>query len=68
MEEDIEMKTEIQDINNQKDKLAGIYLDFVKTLITIAKNVKMKDLKTLDINLIRIKVGLTIRYVILFWN
>ena len=50
MEEDIEMKTEIQDINNQKDKLAGIYLDFVKTLITIAKNVKMKDLKTLDIN------------------
>ena len=50
MEEDIEMKAEIQDINNQKDKLSGIYLDFVKTLITIAKNVKMKDLKTLDIN------------------
>ncbi len=50
MEEDIEMKEEIQDLNNQKDKLTGIYLDFVKTLITIAKNVKMKDLKILDIN------------------
>ena len=50
--EDIEMKNEIEDKEKEKqqNKLAGIYLDFIRTLNTITKNVAIKDLKTLDIN------------------
>ena len=50
--EDIEMKNEIEDKEKEKqqNKLTGIYLDFIRTLNTITKNVTIKDLKTLDIN------------------
>ena len=44
------MKNAIEDIDKSQNKLTGIYLDFMKTLITINKNVTIKDLKTLDIN------------------
>lgn len=46
------MKNEIEDKEKEKqqNKLAGIYLDFIRTLNTITKNVAIKDLKTLDIN------------------
>ena len=36
--------------NKSQNKLSGIYLDFIRTLNTIIKNVEIKDLKTLDIN------------------
>jgi len=48
--EDIEMTIEGQEKDKPQDKLSGIYLDFMRTLMTIAKNVTLKDLKTLDIN------------------
>ena len=50
--EDIEMKNEVEDKEKEKqqNKLTGIYLDFIRTLNTITKNVAIKDLKTLDIN------------------
>ena len=50
--EDIERKNEIEDKEKEKqqNKLTGIYLDFIRTLNTITKNVAIKDLKTLDIN------------------
>ena len=46
------MKNEIEDKEKEKqqNKLTGIYLDFIRTLNTITKNVTIKDLKTLDIN------------------
>jgi 26S proteasome regulatory subunit N3 len=47
--EDIEMKNAEEEEKNQ-NKLSGIYLDFVRTLNTIIKNVAIKDLKTLEIN------------------
>ena len=48
--EDIEMKDEKAENEKAQNKPSGIYQDFIRTLITIAKNVNMKDLKTLDIN------------------
>ena len=48
--EDIEMKDE-NAINEKEEKIVKpIYQDFITTLTSIAKNVTMKDLKTLDIN------------------
>ena len=44
------MTIEGQEKDKPQDKLSGIYLDFMRTLMTIAKNVTLKDLKTLDIN------------------
>ena len=44
------MKNAEESKENPKNELAGIYLDFLKTLVTISKNVTLKDLKTLDIN------------------
>ena len=48
--EDIEMKDEKSELDKAQNKSSGIYQDFIRTLITIVKNVTMKDLKTLDIN------------------
>ena len=48
--EDIEMKDEKAENEKAQNKPSGIYQDFIRTLITIVKNVTMKDLKTLDIN------------------
>ena len=49
--EDIEMKDETKVIKKeQAQKDSGIEQDFIRTLISIAKNVTMKDLKSLDIN------------------
>ena len=48
--EDIEMKNEMEEKEKLPNKLTGIYLDFMRTLNTITKNIKIKDLKTLDIN------------------
>ena len=39
-----------EESNKSQNKLSGIYLDFIRTLNTIIKNVEIKDLKTLDIN------------------
>ena len=48
--EDIEMKDE-NAIKEKEEKIVKpIYQDFIITLTSIAKNVTMKDLKTLDIN------------------
>ena len=47
--EDIEMKNEMEEKEKIPNKLTGIYLDFMRTLNTITKNIKIKDLKTLDI-------------------
>ena len=44
------MKNETENKEEEQNEISGIYLDFVRTLITIAKNVTLKDLKTLDIN------------------
>ncbi len=44
------MKNEIEEKEKIPNKLTGIYLDFMRTLNTITKNIKIKDLKTLDIN------------------
>ena len=44
------MKNAEEDKEKTQNKLTGIYLDFILTLNTITKNVKIKDLKTLDIN------------------
>ena len=44
------MKNVEEEKEKTQNKLTGIYLDFILTLNTIIKNVKIKDLKTLDIN------------------
>ena len=44
------MKIATDDKEKSQNKLTGIYLDFMRTLNTITKNVAIKDLKTLDIN------------------
>ena len=44
------MKNATDDKEKSQNKLTGIYLDFMRTLNTITKNVAIKDLKTLDIN------------------
>ena len=44
------MKDATENKEEEQNKISVIYLDFVKTLITIAKDVTLKDLKTLDIN------------------
>ena len=49
--EDIEMKNENENTENKENKeKPAIYIDFLKTLITISKNVTLNNLKTLDIN------------------
>ena len=48
--EDIEMKDANKENKENPNNLSGIYQDFIKTLITILKNVTLKDLKSLDIN------------------
>ena len=44
------MKNETENKENQAKETSGIYADFLRTLITISKNVTLKDLKTLDVN------------------
>ena len=44
------MKNATDDKEKPQNTLTGIYLDFMRTLNTITKNVAIKDLKTLDIN------------------
>ena len=44
------MKSETENKENQPKETSGIYADFLRTLITISKNVTLKDLKTLDVN------------------
>ena len=44
------MKDATEEKEKQPNKLTGIYLDFIRILDTIIKNVEIKDLKTLDIN------------------
>ena len=44
------MKIATDDKEKSQNKLTGIYLDFMRTLNTITKNVAIKDLKILDIN------------------
>ena len=48
--EDIEMKE--ANAENQKEQIqpSAIYQDFIRTLVSIVKNVTMKDLKSLDFN------------------
>ena len=48
--EDIEMKDENAIKEKEEKKINPIYQDFIKTLISISKNVTIKDLKALDIN------------------
>ena len=49
--EDIEMKDANEEIaKEEEEKLKQIYPDFIRTLISIVKNVSIKDLKSLDIN------------------
>ena len=48
--EDIEMKDENAENQKEQNKPSPIYQDFIKTLVSIVKNVTMKDLKSLDFN------------------
>ena len=48
--EDIEMKDENAIKEKEEKTINPIYQDFIKTLISISKNVTIKDLKALDIN------------------
>ena len=49
--EDIEMKDETGENKEKSEtKPTGIYLEFIRNLITIVKSVSVKDLKTLDNN------------------
>ena len=48
--EDIEMKDEKIENENAPTKLSGIYLDFIRNIVSIVKNVTVKDLKSLDYN------------------
>ena len=43
--EDIEMKNATDEKEKSQNKLTGIYLDFMRTLNTITRNIAIKDLK-----------------------